>query len=417
MNTPDLPPLTALPKEAPEPVRKIYAAPDLEEWIQSKAYDDIERFIQRLRTASTGPISEPLSQPLQLLLNFLAEATAWINEPDPSTTSRKNREAFQAWLDKVDENTAVLHRDLVDEAHAVALPEMRIHLLAAFGSAQRLDYGTGHELSFLAYLLVLRLVGILTPEDELAVARRIFAGYLDLVGKVQRGFKLEPAGKLGVWGVDEHQHLVYHWGASQARIHPSKRPLSLLSPPNASPHRIAYLFLTTLLHLNRDPWSAPPSPEEEAGLLRLYRAEVLQRLPVVQHFRFGAILRWVHATSHDPLPSTGDGLDPAAQDALSAALDARVRDDGTVAPWALPALSGELPAQEMLEHLPSPITGSPPSPSSSNRPSIPPSPSFRTSPLPYSAGTPSLGPRRASRLSISESFEEARAAEEAGAER
>lgn len=94
---------------------------------------------------------------------------------------------------------------------------MRFHLLSSFGSPQRLDYGTGHELSFLAYLLILRLAGVLTPEDEPAIAKKLFAGYLDLVKQLQRAFGLAPAGKMGIWGVDAHGHLVYHWGASQSR--------------------------------------------------------------------------------------------------------------------------------------------------------------------------------------------------------
>lgn len=33
-----------------------------------------------------------------------------------------------------------------------ALMELQAYFLGSFGSAQRLDYGTGHELSFLAFL-------------------------------------------------------------------------------------------------------------------------------------------------------------------------------------------------------------------------------------------------------------------------
>lgn len=201
-----------------------------------------------------------------------------------------------------------------------------------------------------------------------------------------------------------------------AIVHPSKRPVSLLSPPNASPNRIAYLFLSTLLHVHDDdPSSSSPSAtpaataDEDAGLLRLYRAEVLQRLPVVQHLRFGAVLRWVRAGSTstltspepEPLPSTGDDLAPAARAALDTALDRRVTDEGTVAPWAIPSLSGETPPAELLERLPSPENNN-------KKGSAPPSPK-RTSPVPLPhCPQPggALGRRRASRLSISASFDD-----------
>lgn len=87
----------------------------------------------------------------------------------------------------------------------------------SFGSGPRLDYGTGHELSFLCYLLILRLVGVFTEEDEQAMVTRVFVAYIALVRKLQKVFKLEPAGSKGVWGLDDHQHLVYLWGASQLR--------------------------------------------------------------------------------------------------------------------------------------------------------------------------------------------------------
>jgi serine/threonine-protein phosphatase 2A activator len=102
------------------------------------------------------------------------------------------------------------------ELHPI-LPELIHHFTTCFGSAPRLDYGTGHELSFLAYLLILRLVGILTEADEQAMVTRVFVAYLDVVRKLQKVYKLEPAGSKGVWGLDDHQHLVYIWGASQLK--------------------------------------------------------------------------------------------------------------------------------------------------------------------------------------------------------
>lgn len=114
--------------------------------------------------------------------------------------------------------TLSVHADVLSrDQQKHAGPELIFHLLASFGSPARLDYGTGHELSFLAYLLILRLIGAVQPEDEPAVAKETFALYLDLMKRVQKTFRLEAAGKMGIWGLDEHQHLVYHWGASQSR--------------------------------------------------------------------------------------------------------------------------------------------------------------------------------------------------------
>lgn len=87
--------------------------------------------------------------------------------------------------------------------------------MSSFGSPQRLDYGTGHELSFVAYLVCLVRARVFSERDECALVLRVFAEYIETVREVQRVFRLEPAGSKGVWGLDDHQHLVYLFGAAQ----------------------------------------------------------------------------------------------------------------------------------------------------------------------------------------------------------
>lgn len=221
-------------------------------------------------------------------------------------------------------------------------------------------------------------------------------------------------------------------------VHPSKRPALLVAPPGSA--GISYLFLSSLLHLNGDPVptskardqpaeaaragsSAPAQSEADfQGLLRLYKHEVLDRLPVVQHFRFGSVLRWSEPGSSTPLPSTSDTLSDEELETLDATLDKRVMAEGTVAPWSLPSLSGDQKPDEILEKLPSPTLSRTASMTSAS--SLPatrtgsPSPKSRASPLPYSASSPNgngstmppLGTspmrspmqRRMSRLSICE---------------
>jgi len=63
LTAPDLATLDPLPSSAVDPpVRKVYSQPDLDNWTHSDAYDSIDRFIQRLRVASTQPVAEPLSK-------------------------------------------------------------------------------------------------------------------------------------------------------------------------------------------------------------------------------------------------------------------------------------------------------------------------------------------------------------------
>ena len=71
----------------------------------------------------------------------------------------------------------LLKQHLPEECHP-ALVEIIPYFLGGFGSGQRLDYGTGHELSFAAFLCTLFLLRILDPAmDSVATALVMFPRY------------------------------------------------------------------------------------------------------------------------------------------------------------------------------------------------------------------------------------------------
>ncbi|KAK4050290.1 Serine/threonine-protein phosphatase 2A activator 1 [Microbotryomycetes sp. JL201] len=350
-----------------QPRRKIYDEHDVARWTRSEPFHLIETMIIRLSVAvdnKTVLDSCHESQATQTIVNFLQEARDWINDvPLQTGPQRFGNKAFRDWVTKFEQHDEHFQRELVPAPlHAAALPELTHHLRASFGSAARLDYGTGHELSFLAYLLILRLTGILTERDEQAMVTRIFVAYLDLVRKLQLKFNLEPAGSKGVWGLDDHQHLVYLWGASQLRAHPSLKPSAILAPNQIRHMDQSYLFLSSILHVNElksGPFAehsplmhniattVPSWTKVSTGLFKMYREEVLKKLPVIQHFWFGRILGWReyvpggHAFDGPALESSGDRLSPDEKDTIEEIDQIRERDDGTVAPWALPNLTSQ----------------------------------------------------------------------------
>jgi serine/threonine-protein phosphatase 2A activator len=104
--------------------------------------------------------SEPVRR-LQLLLSRLESI---IDEVPPDTGPRRfGNISFRRWYEIVTDRAP----QLLDEAisadilnagkpsTSTAKTELTAYFLGSFGSAQRLDYGTGHELSFLAFLACL----------------------------------------------------------------------------------------------------------------------------------------------------------------------------------------------------------------------------------------------------------------------
>ena len=55
----------------------------------------------------------------------------------------------------------------------------------SFGNSTRIDYGTGHETCFVAFLYCLARLGVLQPGDAAALGLRVFDCYVQLMRRVQ----------------------------------------------------------------------------------------------------------------------------------------------------------------------------------------------------------------------------------------
>lgn len=99
-------------------------------------------------------------------------------EKFPPDTNKETRRfgnvAFRGWCEGVEERVDVLLErhlpSLVKEtgsgSEASAMTELKAYFMGSWGSAQRLDYGTGHELSFLAFLGCLWKLGAFQSEGR-----------------------------------------------------------------------------------------------------------------------------------------------------------------------------------------------------------------------------------------------------------
>ena len=67
---------------------------------------------------------------------------------------------------------------------AAAIPEVKAYLLDSFGSYERIDYGTGHELNFVVTLLCLYKLGIFKQEDLKGLVNIVFNRYLVLMRRI-----------------------------------------------------------------------------------------------------------------------------------------------------------------------------------------------------------------------------------------
>lgn len=157
------------------PQKRINEGQDVQAFLCSRAYTDLGRFITQLNTAmcpksqpdsssiSTWEIDSPaieMPPPVQAIHQMLQRINALIGDVPPDPGPRRfGNISFQKWHTLMeDQLPSVLEECLPESILSLksespkVIDELLPYLSGSFGSAQRLDYGTGHELSFLAFL-------------------------------------------------------------------------------------------------------------------------------------------------------------------------------------------------------------------------------------------------------------------------
>ena len=163
---------SASPPSFSTPTKRIHETSDVSRFLTSFAYRDIGIFILQL-THAVCPRNKPdsavpltfqifsraqTSPAVQALQELLRKIEKIIEEAPPASGPRRfGNISFRKWYEIVEERaSSMLQEGLLGETlgrwDEKALAEVRSYLLGGFGSAQRLDYGTGHELSFLAFI-------------------------------------------------------------------------------------------------------------------------------------------------------------------------------------------------------------------------------------------------------------------------
>jgi len=218
------------------PQKRIHTHDDLALFHSSPAYTLLTSFIVHLNScispldASTGAVSPPedfttdspstiVSPEVEGVAKLVADLTTLIDSVPPETGPRRfGNVAFRKWLQLAQEHVA---QDGGMDAYLPArvLPgkdELLFYLTNSFGSGERLDYGTGHELAFAAFLCAIWVLGGFQPgRDEKALVLKTFDAYFKLIRKLVITYNLEPAGSHGVWGLDDHAFLPYIFGSAQ----------------------------------------------------------------------------------------------------------------------------------------------------------------------------------------------------------
>lgn len=300
-----------VPQVDPErPSKKVHKPEDLQKWLNSQAYHDYLAFIHLINDAVQGKSvtdDVPISENAKKLLDILDTLDKWVDEipPQDDPKQRFGNKSFTTWQGKLVKESVSLVEDLLTDEFKEYAKELSAYLNGSFGNPTRIDYGTGHEARFATFLCALMKVRVLCKEDALAIGFRLFTRYLDLARKIQKTYRLEPAGSQGVWGLDDYQFLPFIWGSAQFMgDNPIISPGEFVEPMYANKYHKEYMFLACIKYINEVKsgpfaehsnalWNISDVREwskVNAGLIKMYKADVLQKFPVIQHYLFGKVM-------------------------------------------------------------------------------------------------------------------------------
>lgn len=298
---------------------------DLQAFLQGSSAQEFLSFVVYLndsvcgREMPTTDISTASMNPyLKSLVDILDKVGGWVDEIPPRTDVpiRFGNPAFRTWLERVRERAPeMLSKMMTREASsqsqsqqhaslAQVVVEIQSYFVESFGNATRIDYGTGHETTFVAMLFCMAKVGLVRQKDAADVVERVFVQYLDTVRKVQRVYCLEPAGTRGVWGLDDYQMLPFMWGSSQLVDHPVIRPSSIYDSRIVEMYHRKYLYIGCIKFIRdikhgpfhetspmlHDISGLPSWSKINGGMMKMYVGEILRKRQVMQHFLIGSII-------------------------------------------------------------------------------------------------------------------------------
>lgn len=338
---PAVPPIAADARAVRAPVKCINTERDVATWLRSDAHEIYLLFVARLAAAAAGQESRTdawdstADDAVARVISVLRGLDQWTSEIELSPLPQRfGNKAFRTWGARLEERVDALHRALLPPALHAYIPELRAYLLGGFGSFARLDYGTGHEMSFVAWLAMLFRLGFFAvPDAEARLALEVVPAYLRTVWHIQDRYALEPAGSHGAWGLDDYHFVPYIIGAAQIAgaphtlspadaVAPDMYPFLTRPAPRAgarisqqdtiahAPRRahgrapLPNLYLSALARTNslkRGPFfehspilsdiarTVASWRKVHTGMLRMYDAECLAKFPVVQHFWFGGV--------------------------------------------------------------------------------------------------------------------------------
>lgn len=277
-----------------------------------KIYSIITSFISKVNDLVQGKTyadAPPASEIILQLLSILDKSVAVFNDTPPVARDvRYGNPSFRTFIDKLRDVAEAWHTEILPPEYHAATIELLPYFLNMFGEYGRLDYGTGHELNFIAWVFCFIRINMLGSIDDLInVGLILMPKYLEIAQLIQNIYTLEPAGSHGAWSVDDYNLLPFVWGSNQlVRDDNSFTVKDIFDTEKVRAFKNHDLYLDMMNNILTvktgelmvtSPFISEIHCKEgmswqkvNHGMMRHYTTEVLCKWPVMQHFFFGNLI-------------------------------------------------------------------------------------------------------------------------------
>jgi len=395
----------------PLPGRCIFDDVDMKSFMESPTKVELMNFVKSMgKACASKGIGDSSFDPIQPLMNLppsmaclhgsLQEMVSWVDDFPPETalgdknasSIRYGNPQFRSWHERLVERSDAIITTILqtrdshdittelacqhgkDAASGILQPksdssvsQVSCYLHTSFGDHIRLDYGTGHESSFLVLLLILSKVKCIGETPSLITMRALsismFDQYLKVTRRLQVDYRLEPAGSHGVWGIDDYHCLPFYFGSCQLQgicesnvkgattSHELLEPRCIMDEHTIREYGDSLMYIGCIRYIRKIKKGAPffesspmlydisqtlPSWDRVArGLIRLYEGEVLDKRVVVQHLIFSNLFpcTWTVSRS-ERIPPTETFRSIYPNSSLSSSSRKNAAISPTRAPWA-----------------------------------------------------------------------------------
>ncbi|KAL6184139.1 hypothetical protein ACLB2K_045543 [Fragaria x ananassa] len=238
------------------PSKRIQTPDDLRRFHDSDSGKHFLGFVVALsQSIHSNKISDPCheSPVTASIVSILETLIQWVHEiPPTQQAARYGNVSYRVWHDRLVQNSPDLMLKFLPPHLQPSTVEIVPYFTDSFGNPSRIDYGTGHETNFAAWLYCLARMEVIKEEDYPAVVARVFVKYLELMRKLQLVYCLEPAGSHGVWGLDDYHFLQFIFRSSQLIDHKHMKPKSIHNDDILENFSNEYMYLSGVAFVKKE---------------------------------------------------------------------------------------------------------------------------------------------------------------------